>query len=322
MPLPEPIIEVLAVFRPLFTKDLHIELLSSTIGRETKHADRGASQTYMDTSTQQILDQIAPYQPWLITLGVIVLFVLLRATRNSLRRRVDIIGYHLLHERGSLLWFWLNAPGVMIHELSHALAILLFTPFGFRITRITLFRIRPTVQRNVHRRVIRNHAGLSLQLGEVQYKRPTNRLMSYIGDGLSGIAPLIGGTLAFMFLYWTATGYNLWDFPFDPSSQRWQFLRPGWPWWTLLFTPYLILTVTSELWPSRQDWSNARWFVVTLALLLLTIGVLLWLTHTLLPLIPSAIFIASHIDFALLVLIALDLVFLLFAEMIVQLIQR
>jgi len=88
--------------------------------------------------------QIAPYQPWLIIAGAFLLFFLLRITRSSLRRRVDEIGYWLFGERGRLIWFWLNAPGVILHELSHAFVVFLFSPFGFRITSITLFRVKPT----------------------------------------------------------------------------------------------------------------------------------------------------------------------------------
>lgn len=270
----------------------------------------------------QLMNQIAPYQPWLIIAGVIVLFLLLRLTRKSLRQRVDEIGYRLFREGGLLIWFWLNAPGVMIHELSHAATVLLFSPFGFRITSITLFRIKPVVQRGPNGRIMRSGGRQSLQLGEVQYVRPQGRLMSYIGDGLSGIAPLFGGTAAFIFLYWIATGYNIWDVPLDLTHQTLQVLKPGWPWWTLIFAPYLILTVTSELWPSRQDWRGARWFVLGLALSLLVVAGLLWFSHQLAGLLPVAVSIASRIDFALLILVALDLIFLIVAEALVRLVRH
>jgi hypothetical protein len=267
------------------------------------------------------MDQIAPYQPWLIVAGVLVLFVALRMTRQALRRRVDTIGHRVLRERGPLIWFWLNAPGVMIHELSHALTVVLFMPFGFRITSITLFRIQPLIKRSSSGQIARSGRPQSLQLGEVQYIRPKGHFMSYVGDGLSGVAPLIGGTLAFILLYWVATGYSLWDFPFDVNTHQLRILRPDWPWWTLLFAPYLILTITSELWPSRQDWYNARWFVIALGLLLIILLVLLWYTDNLLPLVPWTVFIASHIDFALLILLILDLIFLFIAEMLVRVIS-
>src|SRR5215472_2483697 len=83
------------------------------------------------------------YLPWLIIAGVVGLFLLLRISRKGLRRRVDEIGYRLRGERGLMIWFWLNAPGVMLHELSHAFVVLLFYPFGFRVTSITLFRVQP-----------------------------------------------------------------------------------------------------------------------------------------------------------------------------------
>jgi hypothetical protein len=271
-------------------------------------------------SDTQLLQQMAPYQPWLIIAGVFVLFVLLRITRKNLRRRVDEIGYRLMHERGLLIWFWLNAPGVILHEMSHALIVLLFAPFGFRITNVSLFRIKPMVPKNSGNRIMRSSGRQALQLGEVQYVRPQGKLMSHIGDGFSGIAPLFGGIAAFALLYWVATGYNLWDFPLD-AQQRLQLLRPGWPWWTLTFAPYLILTVTSELWPSRQDWRGAQRFVTALVLLVLATLALLWYLKYIDQVFHATIFVASHIDFALLVLFILDLAFLVMAEIIVRILR-
>jgi hypothetical protein len=261
--------------------------------------------------------QLTPYEPWLIIAAIFVLFILLRVTRRNLRQRVDEIGYRLFHEKGLLIWFWLNAPGVILHELSHAFIVLLFRPFGFRITSIALFRIKPMEPRGSNRRIIRSGGRQSLQLGEVQYVRPQGKLVSYIGDGLSAIAPLFGGIAALAFLYWLATGYNLWDI-------RLQLLRPGWPWWTLLFAPYLIFTVTSELWPSRQDWHGARWFVVGTLLLTTLVLTLLWATKMLVfndATLHITSSIATHIDFALLILLVLDIAFLLIAELLVRLIR-
>lgn len=271
-------------------------------------------------SDAKLMEQLAPYQPWLIIAAALVLFLLLRITRRGLRRRVDEIGYRMFRERGLLIWFWLNAPGVMLHELSHAIAVLLFRPFGFRITSITLFRIKPLAQRGPQGQIMRS-GRQSLQLGEVQYVRPQGRIMSYIGDGFSGIAPLFGGIAMFVLLYWIATGYNLWDIPLNADRQL-QLLKPGWPWWTLIFTPYLILTVTSELWPSRQDWRGARWFMIFLAfLVLITLGAL-WYFQRLEQLLTVSTLVASRINFALVVLLALDFAFLLIAELIVRAVRR
>jgi hypothetical protein len=267
---------------------------------------------------QSLSVQIAPYAPWLVIAGVFVLFILLRVTRQALRQRVDKIGYRLRGERGLMIWFWLNAPGVILHELSHAFVVLLFRPFGFRITSIALFRIKPMVQRGPDGRTFRSNGRQSLQLGEVQYVRPQGKFISYVGDGLSAIAPLFGGIIALAFLYWIATGYSLWDL-------RLEILRPGWPWWTLIFAPYLILTVTSELWPSRQDWRGARWFVVvflTLAALLLA---LLWYSKYLVfndATLQTVSSIAIHIDFALLLLLAVDVIFIIITDILLHLIGR
>src|SRR6266487_2264360 len=159
--------------------------------------------------------QMNQYLPWLALAGVFVLLLLLRLTRKVLRRRVDEIGYRLRGERGLLFWFWLNAPGVMLHELSHAFMVLLFYPFGFRITSITLFHVKPKALTGYGGRSMKTGGRQSLQLGEVQYIRPQGRLISYIGDGFSGIAPLFGGIVLFILLYWVATGYNLWDYVYN-----------------------------------------------------------------------------------------------------------
>ncbi len=264
------------------------------------------------------LAQIAPYRPWLIIVGALVLFVLLGITRKGLRRRIDRFGYSQSRENGGYLWLWLNAPGVAVHELSHALVVLLFWPWGFRITSITFFHIKALPQ-TTKGSVVRSGGRQSLQLGEVQYVRPQGRFMSYIGDGLSGIAPLFGGVAMLTFLYWAATGYNLWDVPFGASLQR-----PGWPWWMLLVVPYFILTVTSELWPSRQDWRGSWLFVVGILLLVIVTAIALWYFHylNLLMVLQVASFIAYRIGFALVILLLLDLIFLIIAEVLVQVVRR
>jgi len=267
--------------------------------------------------------QINQYLPWLTIAGVFVLFMVLRLTRKALRRRVDEIGYRLRGEKGLLIWFWLNAPGVMLHELSHAFVVLLFYPFGFRVTSITLFRVKPKQQYARASRSMKSAGKQSLQLGEVQYVRPQGRLVSYIGDGFSGIAPLFGGIAAFILLYWIGTGYNLWDY--TNMNNHLQILRPGWPWWTLIFASYLILTVTSELWPSHLDWYGARWLVGGLLILAVVVIVLLWYTHNLVfnnALLHNISSVTTYIDFALLVLVGLDIIFLAIAESLVRLLRR
>lgn len=263
--------------------------------------------------------QLAVYSPWFFIAAVFVLFALLRLTRAGLRRRVDRIGYHLMRERGLLIWFWFNAPGVVLHELSHALIVLLFYPFGFRISSITFFRIKPKVMEAPAGRLMRGAGRTSLQLGEVQYMRPQGKIMSHIGDGFSAVAPLFGGMLAFYFLYWVATGNTLWEALNNPDHL--QILHAGWPWWTLIFAPYLILTVTSELWPSRQDWRGARWLLVCLLVLGVLAGVLCWLGGVLVfntALLLGVSSASNAINFVLLVLLALDCAFLLIAELIAR----
>ncbi len=266
----------------------------------------------------QLAVQIAPYTPWLIIAGVFVLFILLRVTRRAVRQRIDEFGYRHWGDPGLMIWFWLNSPGVILHELSHALVILLFYPFGFRLTSVALFRIKPMAQPGPGRRVIKSARKQSLQLGEVQYKRPTGRVVTHIGDGLSAVAPLIGGLAILALLYWAATGYDIWEIHLNV-------FRPGWPWWTLLFAPYLILTVTSELWPSRQDWRGARNLLLGLLVLTLLAIFLLWLIKILIfnaSTLQAIALIALHIDYTLLILLALDIVFFFIAEIMVKLVRR
>ena len=93
----------------------------------------------------------------------------------------------------------------------------------------------------------------------------------------------------------------------------------------VLFAPYLILTITSELWPSSQDWRGARWLVGGILILAIVTIVLLWYTRYLVfndALLHSASSIATYIDFALIVLVALDIIFLVIAEVILQLLRR
>jgi hypothetical protein len=267
--------------------------------------------------------QLSEYLPWIQLIGVPTLFLMLRFTRQSLRRRVDEIGYRSMGPQGLLLWFWLNAPGVMLHELSHAFAILLFYPFGFRITSVSLFHIRAKQPPRAQSRAMRQTNHITLQLGEVQYRRPPRRFITIIGDGLSGIAPLFGGIVMFIFLYWVATGHTLWDYVLQ--HQQFQLFRPGWPWWTLLFAPYLILTITSELWPSGTDWHGARIFVYGLiALALLALGISLYFKFLVLniALLDALANVAVYLDVALGALLVLDLIFLFIAEGIVQLMRR
>jgi len=268
----------------------------------------------------RLLKEIGPYIPWLIIVAVFVLFFLLRYTRKALRQRIDEIGYRMMGERGLHAWFWLNAPGVILHELSHAFVVCLFRPFGFRITEISFFRIKPMAQQKANGAFVQNRRR-AVQLGEVRYARPEGRFMSYVGDGLSGIAPFFGGVAVFTLLYWLATGYSLWQAPID-AQQHFQLFNPDWPRWTLIFAPYLIFTVTSELWPSRQDWHGARWFVGGLTLLIVVLLGFVWYMNYAPTLLDVSTLVASRVNFALLILILLDLMFLCVAEVLVRVVRR
>src|SRR5437763_14393036 len=116
--------------------------------------------------------QMNRYLPWLIIAGVVGLFLLLRITRKGLRQRVDEIGYRLRGERGLMIWFWLNAPGVMLRELSQAVVVLLFYPFGFRVTSMRLFRVQPITQTSNGGRRMQTAGKPSLKRVEEQCTEP------------------------------------------------------------------------------------------------------------------------------------------------------
>jgi hypothetical protein len=83
----------------------------------------------------------------------------------------------------------------------------------------------------------------------------------------------------------------------------------------------LILTVTSELWPSRQDWRGARWLLAFLLVFALLVGVLCWISGVLVfntALLLSISNASNAVNFVLLILLALDLAFLLIAELITR----
>jgi len=79
--------------------------------------------------------------------------------------------------------------------------------------------------------------------------------------------------------------------------------------------------VTSELWPSRQDWKCARWLLVCLLVLGVLAGVLCWISGALVfnsALLLSVSSVSNAINFVLLILLALDCVFLLIAELLAR----
>src|SRR5258708_2987874 len=88
---------------------------------------------------------------------------------------------------------------------------------------------------------------------------------------------------------------------------------------------FLTLTIHSELWPSSKAWRGARWLVGGILFLAIATIVILWSPRYLVfnnAFLHSAASIATYIDFALIVLVALDIVSLVIAEGIVQMLRR
>ena len=228
------------------------------------------------------------------------------ATHLELHRCIDIIGYRLRGKSGLKIWYYFNAPGIILHQLSRAIVMVLLYPFGFRLTSITFFRIQEGV--------IQEGTKQTLILGTVNYKRPPRRLTTYIGDGLSSIAPLIVGVALFLFLYWLSTGYNIWGYSWQ-NTLHLQIIHPGWPWWLFILSSFLSLTIISQLWLKRQEWKGPSFLAISLVLIMVVTIVLANNAFTINgDLLLGIMLTTAHLDFALLALLVVDTFFLLVAE--------
>ncbi len=144
---------------------------------------------------------------------------------------------------------WLIAPGVAVHELSHALACLVT---GAKIHSMVLFRPDGS--------------------GEVRHGPPK---IKYVGEMLIGMAPLAGGTACLLLLgMLLRSPVNLYDvraqgvqpdqfvFAGQLASLIWQDLRlffrleslADWRTWVFF---YFAMCFTLSMAPSRQDLKNS-----------------------------------------------------------------
>ena len=139
----------------------------------------------------------------------------------------------------------LTAPGVVLHELCHAAACLIF---GHRIVELRLFS--PEADGT---------------LGYVRHTYDPRSIYQRIGNFFIGVAPVCGGVLALYLLYkfLVQTGCNGYPLPFALFSpdfwRRWQ----SWLWL------YTSISIASHLTLSRSDLCGALTGAVTLCVFML-----------------------------------------------------
>lgn len=143
---------------------------------------------------------------------------------------------------------WMIAPGVAVHELSHALACVLT---GAKVHSMVLFRPDGS--------------------GEVRHGPPR---IKYIGDMIIALAPLAGGTACLLLLGWLLRApvkfYSVQTSGVQPDQMRflldlvalvWDdlglFLRASsWTDWRTYVFLYFAMCFTLTMAPSRQDLKN------------------------------------------------------------------
>lgn len=143
---------------------------------------------------------------------------------------------------------WMIAPGVAVHELSHALACVLT---GAKVHSMVLFRPDGS--------------------GEVRHGPPK---IKYIGDMVIALAPLAGGTACLLLLGWLLRApvnfYTVQTSGVQPDQMRflldlaalvWDdlglFVRASsWTDWRTYVFLYFAMCFTLTMAPSRQDLKN------------------------------------------------------------------
>jgi hypothetical protein len=133
--------------------------------------------------------------------------------------------------------------GVPVHEIAHALMVLLF---GMKIQRIALFK--PNID--------------DQSLGYVEYSFTPRSPIHFYGKALVGIAPLLAGMAAVSGIVWALLGHwPIWfstEAPFNPAfwtlepakEMWWHFQDAGWLSWLLL---WIGISVAMHCCPSKPD---------------------------------------------------------------------
>lgn len=185
-------------------------------------------------------------------LAFLGLFVLTR----WITRHVQGIGL-LLSGDGQialLLYFLLILPGVILHELSHAIVALVL---GVPVRRFSLG-------------LGRRRRGANVALGSVEIASADP-----IRSSLIGLAPLVSGCIAIVLIGGQILGLSAW--PRFGSPEFWSNLRaiyhvPDFGLWL-----YLVLAISNAMLPSASDrraWGRALTFILFVALLLYLSGLM------------------------------------------------
>lgn len=192
--------------------------------------------------------------------GFAVTLLILLALNRWITRQVQIIGYRLTgHEQVAVVvYFLLLLPGIVLHELSHALVALVL---GLKVGK---FSLGP------------RNKGRYIQLGSVQITSG-----GLLRDSLVGLAPFLSGTVILLLVSyrvfnvgalgaaWLAGG---WHAIFAAVPGFWR-VPDFWLW------AYLIFTVSNAMTPSPADREPWRATAVFLVLALLVA----WLAGLLAP---------------------------------------
>jgi hypothetical protein len=149
------------------------------------------------------------------------------------------------------------APGVIVHEFSHALACL-FT--GAKVTRISLF---------------------APEGGFVEHGRSR---LGFLGAAIIAMAPIFGITLFLWLLsYWFGFALKFETIEFSANIfgnfkslffSAWDLLMSGATDWHFWIFVYLIISLSAALAPSKKDFKNA--FLGLLFLFVIGLAIFYW----------------------------------------------
>jgi hypothetical protein len=232
--------------------------------------------------------------------------IALVAISRWITREVQMIGLRLTgSERVALLgYYFLLLPGIVLHELSHAVVAWLL---GLKVGK---FALGPKMR------------GRYVELGSVQVSSG-----GAIRDSLVGLAPFLAGTAVLLLV-----GYNVFDVAM--LGRAWN--AAGWPgvlnamdsiWRVPDFWPwtYAIFAASNAMMPSpadRQPWLAAGLYVALALICAYFLGGLPALAHVLAPKVNGALQLLTLAFMFTLVLDLLAAVILWAAEMVIIEIQR
>jgi hypothetical protein len=203
-----------------------------------------------------------------VLLLLVAVFLTLAHTSRWLQTR--IVHFARLwtpsHERAVRVYYFVMRPGVLVHEMAHALFALLF---GGKITEFTAWETSEAPQNRGATRGQR-----SVRLGHVRYTlRGRSRFRSRLKQAVIGFAPLPVGVAVIGLLLWLQRV----GLPTDAEPVNLEMLK-SLPWTEPLFWASLlcVLWVANLMTPSsadRTEWPSA---LALLAVVVLVIALIWW----------------------------------------------